>query len=109
MNLSGNLSRHVHGEVPEAYYPLWATSEPSVYPTRDLSTREKRALQPTSFDSAKGQQATFNISDASPDSAAGKFSAISRLRVPPATLALRFLTLAVTAPAHHHGANSLSQ
>ena len=24
MNLSGNLSRHVHGEVPEAYYPLWA-------------------------------------------------------------------------------------
>jgi hypothetical protein len=66
-NASKILVKFVHGEVPEAYYPLWATSEPSVYPTRVPSTREKR----TSFDSAKDQQATFNISDASPDSAAG--------------------------------------
>jgi hypothetical protein len=30
-------------------------------------------------------------------------------RIPTRNIALRFLTLAVTAPAHHHGANSLSQ
>jgi hypothetical protein len=50
---------------------LAATSEPSVYSTRVPSTRERRTLQPTSFDSAKDQQAKFNIPEASPDSAAG--------------------------------------
>jgi hypothetical protein len=51
---------------------------PALHDIRVPSTREKQTLQPTSFDSAKGQQATFNISGASPNNAAGKFSAISR-------------------------------
>jgi hypothetical protein len=75
--------------------------------TRVPSTREKRTLQPTSFDSAKGPTGDIQY-----------FGRLARQRrgvnflqslasgFPPATLALRFLTLAVTAPAHHHGANS---
>jgi hypothetical protein len=57
----------------------------------------------------KGANRRHSISDASPNAPRGSFSAISVSGVSPATLALRFLPLAVTAPADHHWCQFLSQ
>jgi hypothetical protein len=65
--------------VPEAYEPSWATGDIPYFGRLARQRRGVNFLQPL----------------------AGGF--------PPATLALRFLTLAVAAAAHHHGANSLSE